>query len=323
MTDSNQAFLWAYDIDAQGNATALTAKQLSNPTPQGGYRWVHMQSDTNSALELIDALSLPEDVGESLIAMQTRPRVIPVQQGALVFLRGINVNPGADPEDMVSLRLWLTGSLLVTARRQERKLMSIQDIRTQVDAGNAPTTTAELFITLLSRIADRIHDKVEEIDELLGDYEAMESLDKHDRQQLSLLRRQTASIRRYLAPQRDALETLVRVTGLMPESHVFDVRVQADRMTRAIEDLDLARERAIVLQDELRNQIGDKQNIRMYVLSMITAIFLPLSFLTGVFGMNVAGLPGTETPNAFFILMTSMGILAIFMLLAMLWKRWL
>ena len=61
----------------------------------------------------------------------------------------------------------------------------------------------------------------------------------------------------------------------------------------------------------------------MYVLSMITAIFLPLSFLTGVFGMNVAGLPGTEAPDAFTTLMMAMGGIAVVMLIAMLWKRWL
>jgi zinc transporter len=61
----------------------------------------------------------------------------------------------------------------------------------------------------------------------------------------------------------------------------------------------------------------------MYVLSMVTAIFLPLSFLTGVFGMNVGGLPGTESANAFLYLMLGMGALSICMLVAMLWKRWL
>ncbi|GGF59611.1 zinc transporter ZntB [Alteromonas lipolytica] len=323
MAESHKALLWAYDIKADGSAESLTTSHLTSPVPQGGYRWVHIQSDAPEAPALLHALNLSEDVSDSLMALKTRPRVITISRGALVFLRGINVNPGADPEDMVSLRLWLTDSLIVTARRHERKLMSVQDTRLQIEQGEVPPTTAEMLVALVSRIADRIHDKVEDIDETLGDYEAFETLNKQDRNQLAMLRRQTASIRRYLAPQRDALEALVRLAGLISESLTFDLRDQSDRMTRSIEDLDLARERAIVLQDELRNQIADKQNIRMYVLSMITAIFLPLSFLTGVFGMNVGGLPGTETPNAFAILMTAMGGLAIFMLIAMLWKKWL
>jgi zinc transporter len=93
-------------------------------------------------------------------------------------------------------------------------------------------------------------------------------------------------------------------------------------MTRYVEDLDLAKERAMVLQDELRNRIAEQQGMRMYVLSLVTAIFLPLSFLTGVFGMNVAGLPGTEEPKSFAYLATAMVILAIILLISMLWKKW-
>ena len=77
------------------------------------------------------------------------------------------------------------------------------------------------------------------------------------------------------------------------------------------------------MQDELRNRIADQQGMRMYVLSMVTAIFLPLSFLTGLFGMNVGGLPGTDSPQAFTILIAGMLFLTIIMLIAMLWKKWL
>ena len=197
----NAPFLWAYDVKQSGEIDKLDAGQLTSPIPEQGYRWVHIQSDLPEAAPMLRTLGLSEDITDSLIALQTRPRVIPLNRGALIFLRGINVNPGADPEDMVSLRLWISGSLIVTARRQDRKLMSVQDTRTRFEQGEVPASTTELLIALLTRIADRIHDKVEDIDESLGDYEAQESLNKRDRNQLAMLRRQTASIRRHLAPQ--------------------------------------------------------------------------------------------------------------------------
>jgi len=323
MSNADQAFLWAYDIGADGTITTVDQAAITTPVAPNTYRWVHLQSDESDAEQLLDTLALPSSVADSLMALQTRPRVLPIKEGALIFLRGINANPGADPDDMVSLRLWLTPTLMVTARRQNRRLMSVQDTREMIESGEAPATTAELLVTLLTRIADRIHDKIEDIDEQLAQYETADALNKQDRQQLAMLRRQTAIIRRHLAPQRDALDTLIRLPNLINDSLIFELRDQADRMTRYVEDLDLARERSLVLQDELRNQIADQQGIRMYVLSMITAIFLPLSFLTGVFGMNVAGLPGTEAPDAFTTLMMAMGGIAVVMLIAMLWKRWL
>ena len=60
----------------------------------------------------------------------------------------------------------------------------------------------------------------------------------------------------------------------------------------------------------------------MYLLSIVAAIFLPLSFLTGVFGMNVAGLPGLENPKAFSYLALGMGLLAVGLLGFMRWRRW-
>lgn len=323
MSNADQAFLWAYDIGADGTIATVDQAAITTPVAPNTYRWVHLQSDESDAEQLLDTLALPSSVADSLMALQTRPRVLPIKEGALIFLRGINANPGADPDDMVSLRLWLTPNLMVTARRQNRRLMSVQDTREMIESGDAPATTAELLVTLLTRIADRIHDKIEDIDEQLAQYETADALNKQDRQQLAMLRRQTAIIRRHLAPQRDALDTLIRLPNLINDSLIFELRDQADRMTRYVEDLDLARERSLVLQDELRNQIADQQGIRMYVLSMITAIFLPLSFLTGVFGMNVAGLPGTEAPDAFTTLMMAMGGIAVVMLIAMLWKRWL
>ncbi len=323
MSNADQAFLWAYDISAEGQITQISHTDVTTPVAEDSYRWVHLQSDESDAEQLLDSMALPPSVTDSLMALQTRPRALPIKEGALIFLRGINVNPGADADDMVSLRLWLTPNLIVTARRQNRRLMSVQDTRAMIDSGEAPASSAELLIALLTRIADRIHDKIEDIDEQLGQYEVADALNKRDRQQLAMLRRQTASIRRHLAPQRDALDTLIRLPNLINDSLIFELRDQADRMTRYVEDLDLARERSVVLQDELRNQIADQQGIRMYVLSMITAIFLPLSFLTGVFGMNVAGLPGTEAPDAFATLMMAMGGIAVVMLIAMLWRRWL
>jgi zinc transporter len=94
-------------------------------------------------------------------------------------------------------------------------------------------------------------------------------------------------------------------------------------MTRYLEDIDLARERLVVMQEEFLAQQAQQQNARMYVLSVVAAVFLPLTFVTGLLGMNVGGLPGLESPNGFVVsvvvmLVSAAGLLAFFR-----WKRWL
>ncbi len=70
------------------------------------------------------------------------------------------------------------------------------------------------------------------------------------------------------------------------------------------------------------NLIAQEQNARMYVLSVVAAIFLPISFVTGLFGMNVAGLPGVEDPTAFILVAGSMGAIVVGILLYFKFKRW-
>ncbi|HBF99444.1 MAG TPA: zinc transporter ZntB, partial [Alphaproteobacteria bacterium] len=71
--------------------------------------------------------------------------------------------------------------------------------------------------------------------------------------------------------------------------------------TRFVEDLDAVRERSQIIQDELTTALSDKLNRNLYLLSIVAAIFLPLGFLTGLLGINVGGIPGTESPYAFGI----------------------
>lgn len=262
---------------------------------------------------------------DALTADETRPRSVRLAGGTLVVLRGVNTNPGSDPEDMVSIRIWFTGHLVITTRKSGRKLLSVQDMRAAIDKGSGPCTTGDFISLLIERLADRISHVVDDIEQRLEDFEEHLNNLQISTVRMSLLntRRQTAVIRRYLSPQREAIGLLIQKNDIFSEQDVHFLHLQNDRMTRYIENLDLARERALVLQGELQNQLAEQQNQRMYVLSVVAAIFLPLSFLTGVFGMNVAGLPGTDSPHAFVLLTLFMSTIAVLLIGYMWWKKWL
>jgi zinc transporter len=113
---------------------------------------------------------------------------------------------------------------------------------------------------------------------------------------------QAIMFRRYMAPQRDAIEQLMLtdVTWL-DGTHRRHLQESHNHVTRYVEDLDAIRERAQIVKDELANTLSDRLNRNMYVLSVIAAIFLPLGFLTGLFGINVGGIPGADNGNAFLL----------------------
>ena len=235
--------------------------------------WVHLDYTKQDAAELLTSLVPEARARELLLTGELRPTTIAIGEDIFLALRGVNTNPGANPEDMVSVRIWFSQDLIVTTRR--RKVFSVLDIREAIESGKGPRTAVEFAAMLGEYIGHRIEDTVDRIEAEIGEVEHLaESNGDFDRATLSRLRRQTAAVRRYLAPQRDALDTLIRLTEtILTTDEAYELREIRERLVRQLEDLDLARERALVAQEEFQYRLAEQQNSRMFVLSIVAAVF--------------------------------------------------
>jgi zinc transporter len=300
--DGDGCVVLALELDGSGSASPCD-DEASTTGPQ----WLHIDFSSHQAQEWLLARGLHRLVVETLTRDESRPRTIKTERGLLVMLRGINMNPGADPEDMVSLRMWLEPNRLITVR--QRRLLAIQEVRQSLDAGTGPVNVPDLVVQIIEHLTDRIVTFVDQSEDVLLNYEEKVGSSKVRTigSELSALRREIAVVRRFVAPLREALEGLAR-----QQSEVFDskwsyaIRDQADRITRTVEDLDLVRERLNVVQEDVRNRLSQEQNDRLYVFSIVAAVFLPITFISGLFGMNTAGLPGVEDPLAFWLVILFM-----------------
>ena len=108
----------------------------------------------------------------------------------------------------------------------------------------------------------------------------------------------------------------------MPESYPYRLREQIERMTRYLENLDLIRERTLVLQEEWTNIAMEQQNSRIHALAIVALIFLPITFVTGIFGMSVAGLSGVDNTHAFFIVTGAVWVISLVVVGLLKLKRW-
>jgi zinc transporter len=176
------------------------------------------------------------------------------------------------------------------------------------------------------RIADRMGDVVAELDDKVSVLEdSILSADSHElRSQLADLRRTSISLRRYIAPQRDVMARLLvdRIEWLADTDRAH-LREVAERTARFVDDIDSARERATVTQEELLNRLSEQMNKAMYMLSIIAAIFLPLGLLTGLLGINVAGIPGAEYKWAFIVVCAILILIGIGLILWFKRIKWL
>ncbi len=314
----------AYDLDRQGGGVALTWAQISGSVAANSLRWIHVDFSQREGSDwLREQSGISESVIEAMLQEDIRPRSLQTAKGILTVLRGVNLNAGSDVEDMVSVRVWLEKDRIISARR--RRVMSMQQIQQDVRAGNGPVSPGDFLARLIDNLGDRIADVIESIDETIEVAEANQVSNRLQcyRGEFGNLRRKTAHIRRYLAPQREALDRLSRMQSeILSPADLSCYLEETNRLTLFIEELDLSRERAMVAQEEMLSSLAHDQNSKIYLLSMVAAVFLPLTFLTGLMGMNVAGLPGAEDPWSFTILVVLMLAIGSGILLLFRWKKW-
>jgi zinc transporter len=148
---------------------------------------------------------LSELTSRALLEEETRPRVFSSSDGLIAILRGINFNAGADPDDMVVLRLCVDEERLITVRY--RPLMTPRDMLSElVEKRKGARSVPELFVKLTERLTERMNAVVVELDEKLDSIE--EELEEGEfpslRRQLTDVRQAAVRLRRYIGPQRGA-----------------------------------------------------------------------------------------------------------------------
>ncbi|MHA6263758.1 zinc transporter ZntB [Arenibacterium sp. CAU 1754] len=315
---------FAYRCHGSGQADPITVTDQPAETlasVKEGFVWVHLARPDPSVAGWLQVSGLPDHVVDVLDAPETRPRCTVFGNGILLNLRGVNLTEGADPEDMVSLRLWVTAGLVVTVQR--RRLRAIEDVRDACDRNVAPKDAGELVARLALRLADRAEPVVADLNERIDDLEAelADTGTAPSRGNLAEVRRVSIMLRRFMFPQRDALSTLAieDMDWLHPMAR-DRLREATERVTRLAEALDAIRDRAEVVHDQIMDMRAEITNRQMLILSVVAAVFLPLGLLTGLLGINVGGIPGTDNPLAFWFVCGALVVIALFLL--WLFRRW-
>lgn len=299
-TDSGVLFAVSPDgshIEPTESIPRIVERKADSP-----WLWLHLDNNRPATAEWLRAQEdLPEDITESIIERHSRPRCTRWPGGLLFVGRGVNLNTDSRPEDMVSIRAWLTHDRLVTVVL--RRVRAAEDVAAEIERGEPIESPGEALVWLVSALLDRmtpiIRETGEEIDALLE--RIVEGEHGEARSELTPLRQRIVLLRRYAAPLRDAINELHRAPkNLIPASVDAAVTELVDRSTRLVEDLDTHNARAELARQEVASIEAETLNRRLYGLAIISAIFLPLSFLTGLLGMNVPGIPVTTQPWAFW-----------------------
>ena len=312
----------AYLLDGQGGATPLSWDKVTIWESTQGVLWLHLNADhPNTESWLKKHSGIDSIICEMLLDTDNEPRCIQEGDALNATFRGINFNKGSDPEDMVYLNYYSEQNRVISVRSS--RLFFMEEITKKLERNCGPKDAA----TLLTTILDNLHEKMEptldfieeQLDELEKNVSQIHFVDK-TREDLLDLRQEIIELRRFLVPQKNALVQLSKFNlSWLNKKNIRIIRKIEGRIQHFFAELDSYRERAIVIKDEINSITNEKMNRAMYMLSIVTGVFLPLGFLTGLLGINVGGMPGVESKIAFWVVC---GILiAVLLLSLVIFKR--
>lgn len=308
----------AYGFDNNSKIKEFSHDKIAKELESEKLAWVHLNNAHEKTLTWLETELdfLDPVILDALTEESTRPRLEVIGEGVLLIIRGANLNKDADPEDMISLRIWVDKERMVTIQR--RPLKAILDFEQKLLKGLVRENAGDFLANLIHLVTQRMEPELNLVGEMLDDLEenVLDNPNHALSEGIVSIRKKSILFKKYLQPQQVALDDLMEVECDWLDEKAFRIVSESyNKTSRYIENLDAVRERAQVVRDELASALTEKLNKNMYVLSVITAIFLPLGFLTGLLGVNVGGIPGAENADAFLYFC---GILVVLVLLQVL-----
>lgn len=292
-----------------GPVRTVTAKE-ADVYAGPGFIWIHINEATEADLGVLRGEGIPDVAAHALVATETRPRCDRVEDGALVNLRGPGAQATVDSDRLVSIRLWVRQGRVSSVTR--RPLAATAIVARQMEAGEI-LDPGDLVAAFARAISKQLDPEVAALGDALDDCESnFEPRQVYRlRTEIARIRSEAIAFRRFVAPDRDALQTLAHMDfDWIAEEDRLHIREAADRFARMTEELEAVRERSALLHEQLTDMRGEQMEVRALILSIVALVFLPLTFITGLMGMNVP-VPGSDDPRAFDFILGICALIAV------------
>lgn len=312
---------FAWRIDEGGSATEVPVKDALSCGAD--FVWVHLSTTAEHAQTwLRDEARVQPFVIDALTAAETRPRCEKMADGAFVNLRGRTEEDIESSDVLASIRIWATKGKVVSVTRKH--LVAVDHVVTEVKAGEV-RDPGDLIAAFASAITEDLDPVVADLGDWLDDCE--QKLDAARifelRRGVTKVRAEAINYRRFLSPQRAALERLATLPGdWLADDDRAHLAAAADRAARMAEEVEAIRERAGLMHEELSDLRAEQLDQRSLLIAIVAMVFLPLTFITGLYGMNVEGLWFAKEPWAFDAVVVLCAVIATGIVLFFAQRHW-
>jgi zinc transporter len=299
-----------------------------SPEDAAGYRgsgfvWIHLEGTEEEDRTILAGQGIPDIAANALVATETRPRCDRFDEGALINIRGPAADDTAGTDRLVSVRMWARAGKVNSVTRHP--LAATEAVLALMRAGKIldPGDVVSAFARAISKQLDpQVADLGDRLDDCESSFEDGNVYKL--RTEITQIRSEAIAFRRFVAPDRDALTTLAELDyDWIAEEDRLHIREAADRFARMTEELEAVRERAALLHEQLTDMRGEMMESRSLMISIVAFIFLPLTFITGLLGMNVKGIPYADEPWAFGAVVAVCVVIAAAVWAWFLYRHWL
>lgn len=289
--------IYCCQLDGKGNATQINQDgeaTIKQPC------WLHLDFKKKETIDWINKIDfLPELVKQELIKANQISKETRFEKGILVVLKGVNFTLNELPDPIVTFRFYITDNLIISTRHQQ--IDAISQLKDNLSKGIGPVDVADWLIQISELISeqvnlsfDNVHNKIVKLEDLVLNQRVLSN------KEIGRVRKQLIVLRRLLSPQRDIFVKISteRISWIddYDRQRLHDISSQQNHY---ISDIDSCLLRLASIMEQINSFIGESINKRIYLMSIFTIIFTPITFLTSLLGVNLTGIPYSDTKWAF------------------------
>lgn len=307
-TTINKSFAYQFQPFQKTNLSTDIQEKVDALLNAKHHYWMHFENcSKNLQSQLVKKFKLPKGARLALFAEESRSRFSKIENGYVLILQAIDPNTLASEHDFPVIRCWISeqGILSISSGKIEA-LNELQKSMAEPSQQHYMTCFTEFLENMLWNIDEAIYT----VDDVLNVIETELQRGEDVNEKLLACRQDILFLRRFMLPQRDAMIAVASKMSFANETTTQVLKELDDSSIRQVETIEMLRERAMILQDNIANQIAETANRRMYVLNIILLIFTPGFFIMGIFSMYVP-IPGMNSHITWWAVLAAMIIISL------------
>ena len=272
--------------------------------------WIDLDMECPESIQWLKKESkLNEDLIDVLIERNNLNRRCHYERGTLINLCHTKQTSSSDTIDINFL---VEDNRVITVHWG--KIETIMKLNSMLKNDKEPSTCWGVLASVVSIFSDEMEDHISEIGLEIDKLEdqILESESELPMGKLASVRLRLMRMRRYKIQLANLINNISNDMTLSIDKIVRNQMSEtSEQIRRHADTLELDKERALLIQDQIQNLLYDRMNKATYRLGVVATVFLPLGFITGLLGINVAGIPGDHNHYAFWLVCLLLVIIAI------------